>query len=102
MGCTVGELLARIDSRELTEWEAYERLAGPVGDERLDHLFAMLQATIANVNRGKNQKAYESSGFMPKWGLAKLDTGPMTGEEMLQAVKKINKRMGGKQGVDAS
>lgn len=96
----MGELLARVDSRELTEWEAYERVAGPVGDERLDYLFAMLQATIANVNRSKKQKAYEAAAFMPKWGMAKESSGPMSGEEMLDAVKKLNGRMGGARNVD--
>jgi hypothetical protein len=62
----------------------------------------MLQATIANVNRGKNQKAYEPDNFMPKWGVAKPTPGPMTGHDMLEAVKKLNKGMGGAQGVDAS
>lgn len=99
---TVGELLARIDSRELTEWEAYERVAGPLGQERLDHLFAMLQATIGNVNRSRKQKAYEPAAFMPKWGVAKPAAGPMSGHDMLEAVKKLNRRMGGTQGVDAS
>lgn len=97
---TVGEMLARVDSRELTEWEAYERVAGPVGDERLDHLFAMLQATIGNVNRSKKQKAYEPEAFMPKWGVAKPAPGPMSGHEMLEAVKRLNKRMGGTQSVN--
>jgi len=77
-------------------------VAGPVGDERLDHLFSMLQATIANVNRGKNQKAYEPDQFMPKWGVAKPQAGPMSGHDMLEAVKKMNRRMGGREGVDAS
>lgn len=62
----------------------------------------MLQALIANVNRGKGQKAHEPSAFLPKWGVAKPDPGPMTGEEMLAAVKKMNKRMGGRQVGDAS
>ena len=60
----------------------------------------MLQATIANVNRGKNQKAHEPSAFLPKWGVAKPAAGPMSGYDMLEAVKKLNKRMGGTQGVD--
>lgn len=93
-------MLDRIDSRELTEWSAYERLAGPIGDERLDHLIAMLQATIANVNRGKNQKAYEAEAFMPRWGVAKPKAGPMSGYDMLEAAKRLNKRMGGTQGVN--
>jgi hypothetical protein len=95
-------LLARIDSRELTEWAAYERVAGPIGDDRFDHLFSMLQATIANVNRGKNQRAHEPAAFLPKWGVAKPDPGPMSGHDMLDAVKKLNRRMGGKEGGDAS
>lgn len=56
----------------------------------------MLQATIANVNRSKKQKAYEPRQFMPGWGRAEPERrGPMTGEEMLEAVKKLNRRMGG-------
>jgi hypothetical protein len=62
----------------------------------------MLQATIANVNRSRKQKAYEPSGFMPKWGVARPAPGPMSGEEMLEAVKRINRKMGGAQSVDAS
>jgi hypothetical protein len=62
----------------------------------------MLQALIANVNRGKNQKAHEPSAFLPKWGVAKAPAGPMSGEEMLTAVKRLNKRMGGREGGDAS
>ena len=83
-------------SRELTEWEAYEAVAGPVGDDRLDYLFAMLQATIANVNRGKRQKAYEPDQFLPRWGPARERTGPMSGDDMLRKVKQMHRSMGGK------
>lgn len=55
----------------------------------------MLQATIANVNRGKGQRPYTGEQFTPKWGVMK-PTGPMTGEDMLRAVKKANKAMGGR------
>lgn len=60
----------------------------------------MLQATIANVNRSKRQKAYEPEGFMPKWGVAKPAPEAMSGYDMLEAVKKLNKRMGGTQSVN--
>lgn len=70
-------------------------MAGPIGGERLDHLFAMLQALIANVNRGKRQRAFEADQFMPKWGRAK-PKGPMSGEDMLAAVKRLHKSMGGR------
>lgn len=62
----------------------------------------MLQATIGNVNRSRKQKAYEPAAFMPKWGVAKPAAGPMSGHDMLEAVKKLNKRMGGADRVDAS
>jgi hypothetical protein len=79
----------------LTEWEAYERVAGPLDDgTRLDELFAMLQATIANVNRGKRQRPYKAEQFRPQWGVAQPN-GPLSGDDMLAAVKRINKGMGG-------
>jgi hypothetical protein len=61
----------------------------------------MLQATIANVNRGRTQRPYKADDFMPRWGVGK-PAGPMTGEDMLRAVKRVNKTMGGATGGDAS
>lgn len=60
----------------------------------------MLQATIANSNRSRRQKAYEPAQFMPKWGVAKPDAGPMSGHDMLEAVKRLNRKMGGTQNVN--
>jgi len=71
-------------------------VSGPIGDERLDHLFAMLQATLANLNRSKKQRPYEAKTFLPKWGHEAPKQGPMSGEDMLRAVKRLNKQMGGK------
>ncbi len=89
-------MLARISSRELTEWEAYEVIAGPIGDDRLDHLFAMLQAVIANGNRGKRQRPFEIKQFLPQWGRAKQRSdAPMDGYQLLDRIKKINRQMGG-------
>lgn len=100
---TVGELLDRVDSRELTEWEAYERVAGPVGPERLDLLFASLMSTIANVNRSKKTKPFKPEQFMPRWDPKARPTPrpEMSGEDMLRAVKGYHRRMGGARG-DAS
>ena len=33
LGCTVAQLLTRVDSYELAEWEAFERAFGPLGNE---------------------------------------------------------------------
>lgn len=57
----------------------------------------MLQATIANVNRSKKTRPYKSEQFVPTWGVA-AESGPMSGEDMLAAVKRINANMGGSKG----
>lgn len=88
----MGELLARIDSRELNEWEAYELVAGPIGRERDDQLFAQLQATIANAQRSKKQRPYKAEQFVPRWGRRRPD-GPMSGEDMLRTVKGLHRGM---------
>lgn len=88
-------MLARVSARELSEWEAYEGLAGPIGAERFDHLFAMLASVIANVNRGKGQRPYKGEQFMPKWEKRAPVQDGMDGESMLRAVKRIHKAMGG-------
>jgi len=71
---------------------------GPIDTgERLDHLFSMLMATIANVNRGRKQKAYTAEQFRPKWDPRARPTRrpAMTGEEMLRAAKRATRAMGG-------
>ena len=61
-------MLADIDSYELSEWEAYDRL------EPLDHAMraelsaGIVASTIANCNRGKDSDPFTASDFMQKWG----------------------------------
>ncbi|MGW2985464.1 phage tail assembly protein T [Streptomyces goshikiensis] len=90
---SVAELLATHSSAELTEWIAYEQIAGTIGQARDDLLMAMLAATVSNANRGKGRKA-KVSDFLPKW-----DRGGrrhMDWTEMLAAVKTMNRSMGGR------
>lgn len=61
---TVRELLARIDSRELSEWMAYYEL-NPFGTVRDDLQAGIIASTIANVNRGKSDKPFAPADFMP-------------------------------------
>jgi len=63
----------------------------------------MLQATIANVNRSKRERPYKAEQFAPKWERRQpVDgNGEMSGEDMLRAVKRIHKAMGGSSGVDS-
>jgi hypothetical protein len=56
--------------------------------EYLGH--AITASTIANVNRGKNQKAYSAEDFMPKFGKKK-----QTVEEMKQIASMLTMSMGG-------
>jgi hypothetical protein len=90
-------LLARISSRELTEWEAFEQVEGPIGDRRIDQLFGMLASVVANVNRAKRQKPYSAEQFIPKWDRkARPERKPeMDGHDMLRAVKRAHKALGG-------
>lgn len=56
----------------------------------------MLQATIANGNRGKRQKPFEASQFLPRWGRGKeRREGPLDGHALLDKIRKINGKMGG-------
>ena len=47
---TVSELLARIDSYELSEWVAYERAFGPLGSEWRDETLASVQEQLQMSN----------------------------------------------------
>jgi hypothetical protein len=57
----------------------------------------MLQATIANANRSKRVRPYKPEQFVPEWSVA-TKSGPMSGDDMLAAVKRINANMGGSKG----
>ena len=73
---TVRELLARIDSKELSEWMAYYEL-NPFGTVRDDLQAGIIASTIANVNRGKNDKSFTPSDFMPYMDKPEQSEGDM-------------------------
>lgn len=93
LGCTVRELLARIDSRELTEWMAYERLAGPLGGRRIDHAAALVTAAVVNTNRAKGP-ARQPADFLPPWGQPK-PRRRMSPDELWVKAQELNRRFGG-------
>ncbi|WP_330478677.1 hypothetical protein OG301_26730 [Streptomyces platensis] len=86
---TVRELLARTTSRELTEWQAFERVTGPL-DLRLrgDIAVGIVAATIANSNGAK--KKAKPSDFMPVWFKRRK-----TPDEVWAEVMKANAALGG-------
>jgi hypothetical protein len=73
---TVEELLARISSRELTEWICFFGIEGPAGEERADWRAGLIASTIANANRDpkKRKEPFEPTEFMPKWGDGDAET----------------------------
>ena len=85
------ELLNRMSSQEITEWMAFGQLE-PFGADAgfLGH--AITASTIANVNRGKNQKAFDAEDFMPSRGKKE----PHSQEEMIQIAEMYTVALGGK------
>lgn len=88
---TVGELLQRISADELTEWMAYERIAGPLGPDRGDYQAGVIAATIANVNRKKNSRKYRPADFIPRW----MREAAKTPEQMRTKLIELTRLFGG-------
>jgi hypothetical protein len=88
---TVRELLARIDAVELTEWQAFERLNGPLGGERDDLHAALIAATVVNALSGKKGRRAKVADFLPKWDRG-AEPDP---NELLAKAEAINRAMGG-------
>lgn len=88
---TVAELDSKLDSSELTEWMVFEKMTGPLGRRRGDIQAATIAATIANSNRGKGGKKFKMTDFLIPYG----QEARKTPEQMLAAVKSLNKAMGG-------
>lgn len=68
MGCTVAELLARVSSRELSEWMAFEKVHGPIGQYRDDiHTAMIAQKIVQMLKDPKRGKPPELKDFIPRW-----------------------------------
>ncbi|MER7076636.1 Protein of unknown function [Saccharopolyspora kobensis] len=93
LGMTVGELLDRTTSRELAEWQAFERIEGPLGGLRGDVHAAMVCSAIYNANRGKNSRERKPADFLPRWD--KPPREPQSPEQMLAAARALQGRLGG-------
>lgn len=83
-------MLAGMSSRQVTEWQAYERITGPLGPARADIHAGIIASTIANVNRPKGKAPYKPSAFIPKW-----DPTPQSPQHMKMLVRALNKAFGG-------
>lgn len=87
-------MLARIDSRELTEWFAYAQVE-PFGEARADLRAGIVASTVANTARDtkKRQEPFKPSEFMPSF---EKESPEPDSSRMLHMVEMLNAAMGGK------
>ncbi|MGW1309592.1 phage tail assembly protein T [Streptomyces californicus] len=84
-----------MSSHELSEWQAVERLTGPLGGHRGDIQMAILAAVIANSQRTKG-RMLTPADFLPSWeGKRKL-----TPEELFAKAMAANTALGGRVRAD--
>lgn len=88
---TVRELLERIESRELSEWQAYYQVE-PFGQEREDIGHAITAATVANVFGG-GKRTFGIADFLPQFGQDE-DEGELW-QQQLAMVEMLNAAFGG-------
>lgn len=87
-------MLRALDSRQIAGWMAYFSVE-PFGEHAAYWRAGVIAATIANVNRGKSQRALKPEDFMPPEPKPKREA--QTTEEMkvvLQRAYNAAKRRG--------
>jgi len=89
----VAELQQRMSSAEFEDWLAYNQVS-PIGPERLDHLAALVAATVANANpfRKKGSKSVAVAAFVPQWAPKARASTP---DDQLAYVKILHAMFGG-------
>ena len=92
---TVGELLERISSQEMSEWMAFYELEpfGAVRQDRAELLLGQQLQLVANVNRDpKRSRAFALEDVMPWY---KAQRPRQTVKEQLAIVEALNRQFGG-------
>jgi hypothetical protein len=74
LGRTLEELGETCSAQEFGLWQALYQQS-PWGPERIDLAGGVVAATIANVNRGKDQAAFSPLDFMP-WSKPRAQLQP--------------------------
>lgn len=90
LGMPVWLLLRSMPSRELTEWQIYEQVSGPLGSARGDVHAGIVAATVAAGNSSKGHRPTPAD-FIPKWDKGKK----LTPEELWAKVTQANQALGG-------
>ena len=84
---TVDELLGRISAAELTEWQAFEQVDGPLGPRRGDQLAAL---TAYYVVRALGADKAKFNRMVPQW-----DRPPQDWRQMQKYLKALTVAHGG-------
>jgi hypothetical protein len=80
---TVREAQERINSREYSEWLAFDRI-DPIGMDRGDLMAATIAATVANAGGGKKGGGtFTASDFIPDYTGEKARQPRQSVEEMM-------------------
>lgn len=62
---TVGELLDRIDAKEITEWMAYELVTGPLDSKYSDDMLANIHEQLQMLTRFVGAQLEDENGDNP-------------------------------------
>lgn len=92
---TVRELLARIDSAELTEWFAYDTLE-PFGEVRADYRAGIIAAQITNHSFSPPREAAQPSDFCPRFDREPESTEPILLADPQEQSELIDERLYGR------
>lgn len=68
----MSELDESLDSKEWTEWLAFDRLS-PIGDDRQDLLAGIVAAAGVNVWQAKDGQSVSPEDLIPDWGDRRLE-----------------------------
>lgn len=89
---SVEEGLANISSRELSEWMAFDAVS-PIGENRLDLLFAYLMAVTVNLHKSKDDQPAKVEDFLLDfWAGEDGDAEPQSLDEqrrIIEAMKRV-------------
>lgn len=99
---TVAEMLARISSRELSEWAVYFSIEPPEST-RDDIRTGVVASTLANIHRDSSRRPepFSANDFAPKWDRAE-ETEPEEidpeehSKQLLAKIVALNALFGGK------
>lgn len=78
-------MLARLDSAELAEWEAFDRLEPLDHGLRAELAAAIVTQTAANLHRGENAAPYVLDDFRIDWAAPWRETEALDIEQRMAA-----------------